>query len=219
MHLYRLTPGQSFEFDWEIMYNSSTGAKKERDSCLHPESALCAPCFDNEHHKVTVESILRPSEGSSSAYYAAFAKLSEFSTIRQLFALLQLPGIDVDKMNFEHAFISNLKAGKISAPIHGNSATSSMAVQFIGKKTWLFFPPHVYRDFDMMDAFAGTGSAFPTQAPKKSYEVYAYTAQPGDVLFFGENWAHVVYTHPGPNLLMNFRHFEVGNLLRQPIGK
>ena len=122
-------------------------------------------------------------------------------------------------MNFEHAFISNLKAGKISAPIHGNSATSSMAVQFIGKKTWLFFPPHVYRDFDMMDAFAGTGSAFPTQAPKKSYEVYVYTAQPGDVLFFGENWAHVVYTHPGPNLLMNFRHFEVGNLLRQPIGK
>ena len=89
LHLYRLTPGQSFEFDWEIMYNSSTGAKKERDSCLHPESALCAPCFDNEHHKVTVESILRPSEGSSSAYYAAFAKLSEFSTIRQLFALLR----------------------------------------------------------------------------------------------------------------------------------
>jgi hypothetical protein len=47
--------------------------------------------------------------------------------------------------------------------------------------------------------------------------VYRYVSQPGDVLFFAENWGHIVLTKGGPNLMMNFRKLEFKNFLRQPI--
>ena len=39
-----------------------------------------------------------------------------------------------------------------------------------------------------MNAFQTDGQTFPTQSPSEPYEIYLYTSQPGDVLFFDENW-------------------------------
>ena len=57
----------------------------------------------------------------------------------------------------------------------------------------------------------------PRQGPSKPYEVYVYTAIPGDVLFFPESWAHMVLTHEGPNVMINYRKFHIMNILRQPL--
>ncbi len=74
-----------------------------------------------------------------------------------------------------------------------------MAVQYSGKKTWLFFTPKLF-DKDG----AASSSLYLTKAPNELYDIYVYTSQPGDVLFFAESWGHIVYTHAGPNVMVNF---------------
>ena len=119
-------------------------------------------------------------------------------------------------VNLEQAFVSNFKKGAMTAFLHANSLTSSMAgklksfvccyiiwphnipidifflyshsVQFVGKKTWIFFTPDVYRNSDMLNAYQTDAVPLVTQSPKGNYEVFVYTSQPGDVLFFTENW-------------------------------
>ena len=59
----------------------------------------------------------------------------------------------------------------------------------------------------------------PQKAPNPNIpqDMYIYTSQPGDVLFFQESWGHIVYTHPGPSLMINYRNMVPLNFLRQPI--
>jgi hypothetical protein len=60
----------------------------------------------------------------------------------------------------------------------------------------------------------------PQKAPDagpEDMEVYVYTSQPGDVLFFQESWGHLVYTHKGPSLMINYRNMIPKNVLRQPV--
>ena len=64
-------------------------------------------------------------------------------------------------------------------------------VQFVGKKTWIFYPPSVYRGANFMSAFQTDGHVFPRRAPSEPYDVYVYTSRPGDVLFFDDNWVHI----------------------------
>ena len=68
-----------------------------------------------------------------------------------------------------------------------------------------------------MDANPSAPILLPRRSPKKEFEVYAYTSLPGDVLFFPESWAHTVYTHNGPNVMVNYRRFHIMNILRQPL--
>lgn len=59
----------------------------------------------------------------------------------------------------------------------------------------------------------------PQKAPNPSIkqDMYIYTSQPGDILFFQESWGHLVYTHTGPSLMINYRNMVPQNFLRQPI--
>ena len=84
----------------------------------------------------------------------------------------------------------------------------------MGKKTWLFFPAETY--ISEMGAVPASPILLPRQSPKNPYTMYVYTSQPGDVLFFPESWAHVVLTHAGPNVMVNYRNFHLKNILRQP---
>merc|ERR1719473_29827 len=95
--------------------------------------------------------------------------------------------------------------------------TDSMGLQLVGSKTWLFFPPETYVTL-MKSTFAGS-ALFPKRAPSadESPEVWVYTSQPGDIMFFPESWGHSVYTYKGPNLLVNFRKIYPGNFFRQPV--
>ena len=56
-----------------------------------------------------------------------------------------------------------------------------------------------------------------TRSPEIPYDTYTYKSQPGDILFFADNWAHTVYTQKGPNFMMNFRHVEALNFLDDPV--
>jgi hypothetical protein len=116
-----------------------------------------------------------------------------------------------------HGFISNFKESMITAVMHGNSLSSSLAVQYVGSKTWLFFSS---RDYNSNNGFRATPNAVfavPTKAPRQSVEAFPYTSQPGDLLFFQESWAHMVLTHAGPNILINYRKLSIGNFIRNPV--
>jgi hypothetical protein len=207
--------GKKFEFNYESI-NSTTLAVPLVDDCIYPESVLCRPQCFNHHNRQTVDIQKDILQAKHSKYYASFSKIEDFSVLEEMFKSLGAPAINVKAFEFEHAFIANLEKGMITAQIHANSVTSSMAVQFVGTKWWYFWSPQTTRDHEMMNGFPGTGLILPTQAPNKPYKVHMYHSQPGDVLFFSENWAHAVYTEAGPNVMMNFRHLEFGNFYRQP---
>jgi hypothetical protein len=57
----------------------------------------------------------------------------------------------------------------------------------------------------------------PKQSPSSPYELYVYTSEPGDVLFFPESYAHIVLTHAGVNVMINYRKFHIWNMLHQPL--
>jgi len=128
----------------------------------------------------------------------------------------QLPPLMLKSMLMEHAFVSNFKKPTMTAALHANSMTSSMAgklssfryfvtskyhitiwypysVQFVGKKSWIFFSPDVYRNANMLNAYQTDSTSLVTQSPKDNYDVYVYTSQPGDVLFFAENWVITIF--------------------------
>ena len=137
-------------------------------------------------------------------YHVSFANLTNRDTIKKMWDLMKLP-FQLEQTVFEHAFISNLISDQITAGFHANPITDSMAVQLVGKKTWLFLPSDTYLRL-MRSTFAGS-ALLPKQAPPLGShpEVYVITTQPGDVMFFPESWGHAVYTYEGPNLLMNYR--------------
>ena len=111
-----------------------------RERCDHPDSILCISCIEEQANKTHTNEILKK---DSSQWYASFAKLEDSASIGFLFDQLDLPGFNMDKMVLEHAFISNFKEDTLTTPLHANSITSSMSVQFSGSKTWIFFPPEV----------------------------------------------------------------------------
>lgn len=189
--------------------NSKVRAKALADQCPW-ESSICKPCFDPTRmvQEVDTATIFR-----EYGWYASFAKISD-STVEMLWNLMLFP-FDVSTAMLEHAFISNLKEPMVTAGIHANPTTSSMAVQFVGRKTWLFFPSETY--LGAMHAFPAAPIMLPRRAPNKPFEVYVYTSEPGDVLFFTESWAHTVLTHDGPNVMINYRKFNIMNIIRQPL--
>lgn len=78
-------------------------------------------------------------------------------------------------------------------------------------------PPKTYLGDDGFRAVPQASVLVPQKVPEKAFDVYLYTSQPGDVLFFSESWGHLVYTHTGPSLMINYRNMVPQNFLRQPI--
>ena len=78
-------------------------------------------------------------------------------------------------------------------------------------------PPEDYTAEDGFSAVPAASTLRPQRAPKRQFAAYEYTSEPGDVLFFRESWGHVVYTHKGPNIMINYRNIIPNNFLRQPI--
>ncbi len=74
----------------------------------------------------------------------------------------------------------------------------------------------------------------PRHGPQSPFDVFVYTAEPGDILFFPESHAHIVQTWDGPNLMVyciiilliklyfaiykvNYRKLHLSNILHQPL--
>ena len=85
---------------------------------------MCKPCFDPSRavQEVDTSTIFR-----ENGYYASFAKISD-DAVEILWNMMKFP-FDVATTVLEHAFISNLKEPMVTAGIHANPSTSSMAVQ------------------------------------------------------------------------------------------
>ncbi len=68
-----------------------------------------------------------------------------------------------------------------------------------------------------MAAFPAAPILLPRKVLKdESLDLYLYTSQPGDLLFFPESYAHAVYTHDGPSVMVTYRKLFPMNILRQP---
>ena len=116
-----------------------------------------------------------------------------------------------------HGFISHFKESVVTATMHGNSLSSSLAVQYVGSKTWLFVPREIFLAEDGFQGISNAVFSVPRAVPSKHMSLFAYTSRPGDLLFFQESYAHVVFTHAGPNILVNYRKSNAGNFFRQPL--
>eukprot|EP00981_Chlorochromonas_danica_P001442 scaffold300_cov173-Ochromonas_danica.AAC.10 len=190
LHLYRLNPSETFQFDPSVLTT-----------------------------KVQVEKIMNPCDrvAKPNYYYSSFAKMDNSNVIVKLVESLGVPGLNPKQMTVEHAFVGNFPEDKVTAFVHANALTSSMAIQYAGKKGWLFFSPDVMRNRENLDSFPGGGAiSIPTKGPDGPYEVYYLDSQPGDIIFFSENWGHAVFTKKGPNFMLTLRKMEIGNVLRRP---
>jgi hypothetical protein len=215
--LFRVHPdSKPYVFDISTI-TAKTQAEKFLESCDYPESIICKVCLNSKgpdaHHVLNVSEIFE----KPGNFYSSFAKMDDIPSVKNLLYSIQIPNMNYEKMNFEHAFIGNFDRDRMTAYLHGNTITSSMAIQFVGSKTWLFFAPEEFKGKSMLDSFPAAGISVPSKGPDGHFRVYRYVSQPGDVLFFSENWGHTVLTHAGPNIMMNFRRLEFGNFLRHPL--
>jgi len=211
-HLYRIKEGEEFIVDKDKI-KSEVRAKSLADTCKW-NSVLCLPCFNSS---LAVTSVSTTQIFNEPGWYASFAKISD-QAVTELWNLLRLP-FNVEVAELEHAFISNLEHNMITAAIHANPMTSSMAIQFIGRKTWLFFNQRTYLGASGFAAVPASPIVLPRRAPHPDvpYELFVYTSQPGDVLFFPESTPHIVFTYAGPNVMINYRNFHLRNIFQQPI--
>ncbi len=121
-HLYRLKDGEEFVIDKDKI-KSEVRAKSLADKCKW-NSVLCTPCFNTS---ASVTAVSTTQIFNEPGWYASFAKISD-EAVAELWNLMNLP-FKVETAELEHAFISNLETNMITASIHANPMTSSMAIQ------------------------------------------------------------------------------------------
>lgn len=152
----------------------------------------------------------------NSSLYSSFSQITRESIKAMIDTTgIKIPGLE--KTVMEHAFISNFPKSKVTAALHAAPVVSSSAVQLTGRKTWLFVMP---KDFTGLHGFGGLPTptaAHTTKAPESNIDFYVYDSEPGDVLFFPANTAHIVFTHPGPNIMLNFRRITWKSFASQPL--
>jgi len=152
--------------------------------------------FERRYH-VNVSTILQ----QKGEWFSTFAKLESGQFMKKLWKVLGL-SFFLKEIEIEQAFISNFESGLLTAPYHGAPMFLSLAVQYLGSKTWLFIPPEDFLSDEGFRSVPAVPFLKPQRAPKNNYKMYVYHSRPGDLLFFPESWGHIVYTHPGPNMMV-----------------
>lgn len=129
------------------------------------------------------------------------------------------PSFSVNKVYDRlHTFVSNFDYDRVSTNIHCNSFATSAAVQLVGSKSWLIYPIEIYLGKDYLESKPARLTHFPTHSPRVPYYFHEYTSRPGDILFFTEAYGHSVYSHQGPNYMVNYRKLpELANLMYNPL--
>lgn len=144
------------------------------------------------------------------SYFAAFVPFMTRESTN-----LILPGVDFSQFMFDQSFISHFDRDVVSTPFHAASAATSISVQLTGKKLWLFSDPHDYEDYNIIHMPA----AVPVNSTEKDFfnsgkPIPTVLQEPGDMLIFPPHWAHAVITKRGPNVMINFRKFDILRSLR-----
>lgn len=219
--LYRLDKGEPApEIPWKT-FDTEARATRIDQNCEFQGRGVFGQCPQKDcflarskHSMVNMQNILSDKEEDN--YYASFSVLNP-QTAQELKNAFQGMPFSFSDVFFESSFISNLKRRIVTAPLHSNPISSSAAIQFLGTKTWLFFDPEEFLAEDGFRAAPTAVVTFPTQAPKKDVvKYYLYESQPGDVMTFPNNFAHVVITDSGPNIMVNLRRVGWQNFWQTP---
>ncbi len=102
-------------------------------------------------------------------------------------------------------FISNFPHEIVTAPLHA-APVDSFSVQLFGTKTWYFISPEEFASFHNIPM--PTLLSLPLTDDEliaKLKNVIVIKQEPGDLIYFGPNWGHVVSTSSGPNMMFNIR--------------
>ena len=102
-------------------------------------------------------------------------------------------------------FISNFPKDIVTAPLHG-APSDSFSIQLLGTKVWYFVPPEEVASIPTIPM--PTAFNLPMtddELLSKLKNVIIVKQEPGDLVYFGPHWSHVVETYAGPNLMFNLR--------------
>jgi hypothetical protein len=218
VRLYRQKgPNPGFDIDLSKI-KGEIRVKQVRPDCVDKRGAVFG-CYNTSCLIPGYKALVREARAEdvlmveSSTSYASFTEFPDSITDELVRKMKDFP-LDWRSATKETSFLSNLPERIITAPLHSNPVATSMSIQFVGKKDWLFFDPY---DFYKNDGFRGTPMnvvTIPSGAPRADkMEYYLYTSQPGDILFLPANFAHVVATHAGPNIMANLRKFSLKRII------
>ena len=114
-------------------------------------------------------------------------------------------------IKFGTMFMCNLKKFTRTAALH-SSPTQSLATQMTSAKTWEFVTPEVVKKYlHPLSKKALSVVDITTANETKVFENiphFTVTAKAGEGLFFPEYWYHIVYSHPGLNIMTNWRQIN-----------
>lgn len=218
-HVYRLKDNDDIKMDMSFFDDKSVRVfdVKDQDNC----TALTGTVLRNDNncvdrYKVRISNGKDILDGTERNAYGSFAAFSQKTMDYLTNDVVEYPGT-IDPSMVENAFISNLHQSTITAQLHNNPMSMSMAIQYIGKKTWLCFSAEDMTDRDGWATVPAPAAGFPSRAPQKDkMKYYMYTSQPGDIFFFPPSWSHTVLTHAGPNVMVNFRQIFLKQFFFQP---
>jgi len=156
--------------------------------------------------------LFKKNAGNHSGLYAGFESITDPETLEELL------GIDIAEMGEyrqNNLFASNFPAESIAATLHC-APIDSVSIQLIGTKTWYFVSPEdlaklwavpMPTSFNLPMTDDELLNAIPT--------LHVAIQRPGDAVYFGPNWCHVVSTSAGPNLMFNLRYKNIQKLKTQ----
>jgi hypothetical protein len=209
--MYKLKDRENYHFDPKKI-NGIVHAKTLVPDEKCRRSIICYACYDDSIH---MKDMSFSELMESPNYYSQYTRLPK-EMVEYFWSSFKLPfGSEVSVT--ENGFFGNFKNGRITAQIHANPLTSSMAMQAVGYKLWFFISPDLSLSKDGFDGGLTTPVLFPKRAPTRpAYTIHYAISGPGDLIFFPQAMSHIVYTFEGPNALMNFRKLFISNFLASP---
>lgn len=219
-HVYRLKDNTDLKMDMSFFDAKDVRVfdVKDKKNC----TALAGTVLRNDHNCVDRYTVRLSNgkdilDGTERNAYGSFTKFSGRTMDYLTEEYLNVNPIEIDPAAVENGFISNLQQSTITAQLHCNPMTMSMAIQYLGKKTWLFFGDKESNGKDGWEIVPAPLAAYPSHAPRaKKMKYFLYTSQPGDIMFFPPSWSHAVVTHAGPNVMINFRQLFLKQFFFQP---
>lgn len=219
-HVYRLKDKMDFKMDMSQFDSKDIRVfhVKDKKNC----TAIGGTVLRTDHSCIDRYTVRLSNgkdilEGKETNAYGSFTEFSSKTMEYLTSEVVNIHPIEIAPEAVEQGFISNLQQSTVTAQLHCNPMTMSMAVQYVGTKTWLFFGDQESNARDGWEIVPAPLAAYPSHAPKaKKMKYFLYTSQPGDVMFFPPSWSHAVVTHKGPNVMINFRQFFMKQFFFQP---
>lgn len=190
-----------FDFEnWEIPHFSSSCAPLKMSKVGAFDDYAANHLYKNASH-------------NHSTLYAGFESITDAETINLI------TGLNIEKLGdyrLNNLFTSNFDREILTAPLHC-APIDSISLQLVGSKTWFFVSPEELASIQSVPM--PTSFNLPLtddQLLSKLKNIYAIKQGPGDLIYFGPHWCHVVSTSAGPNLMLNMRYNALEKIKKGP---